>query len=173
MSRLPDLSSRPGRSAASALDTALAVAGALALAWSAGEAWSAQRALASARSADARLQRGAAAAAAAGRAQPPPAGREAEIGALALTLQAPPPGVFAALAQALPEEVRCERTTLDYGDELRVKLDVVARDAFAYDRFLDRLLRSERFRAVAPGPETRDGAVRSNVSLVFAPEGRP
>jgi len=148
---------------------ALVVAGALALAWSAGEAWSTGRALASARAAAERLSEESAA----DRGQSGLRGRDGEVGAFVLTLQAPPPGVFAALAQALPEDVRFERTAFAYGDELRVKLDVVARDAFAYDRFLDRLLRSEHFRSVTPGSETRDGAVRSTVSLVFAPEERP
>jgi hypothetical protein len=80
-----------------------------------------------------------------------------------LTLDAPPPRVLATLAQLMPADVRLASVTLQYGERLEVRMQVVARSATAYDAFLERLQSSPAFEGVLPGDENRDGEVRATV----------
>jgi len=84
-----------------------------------------------------------------------------------LTAEAPPHRVLSELAALLPPDVRLEDLSLVYGSELRVEALVVARRAAAYDILLERLVASPRFSEVNPGPESRDGELRSRVSARF------
>jgi hypothetical protein len=71
--------------------------------------------------------------------------------------------VLAALEPALSSDARLERITVDYGEHIAVSLDVVARGARDYDRFVERLAALPAFADVATGPENRDGEVRAQV----------
>jgi hypothetical protein len=84
-----------------------------------------------------------------------------------LTSEAPFPRVVAALAEVLPPDVRLERLGLAYGRELSVEMAVVARDPRAFDRLLDRLDAARRLRDVRPGPENREGEVRTTVRATW------
>jgi hypothetical protein len=85
--------------------------------------------------------------------------------------ETPPDRIVSALARALPEDARVERLTIDYGDAITLDMTVVARDASAWDRALDRLVRSGPFEEVIPGPERREGEIRVNLSARWAEEG--
>ena len=76
---------------------------------------------------------------------------------------APPARIVADVAAALPGDVRLERLAIDYERGGRLELGVVARSAAAWDRLLERLDRAPRIREVEPGPEARDGEVKSPV----------
>jgi len=76
---------------------------------------------------------------------------------------APPARIVADVAAALPPDVRLERLAIDYERGGRLELGVVARSASAWDRLLERLERAPRIREVEPGPEAREGEVRSAV----------
>ncbi len=90
-----------------------------------------------------------------------------------LGLLAPPSRVLADLEARLPRGVRFERIGLAYGADLRLELQVTAREARDYDRFLEQLEASPRFSELAPGPENRDGELRSSLGLRYVPEPRP
>jgi len=96
------------------------------------------------------------------------AGPEGTLGARAIwTLEAPPPRVVAALAAALPADVRLESLALRYGPELEVDMALTARSAAAYDSFLEALERSGAFAGIAPGNESRGDVVRASVRARF------
>jgi Tfp pilus assembly protein PilN len=76
---------------------------------------------------------------------------------------APPARIVADVAAALPPDVRLDRLAIDYERGGQLELGVVARSAPAWDRLLERLERAPRLREVEPGPEARDGEVRSAV----------
>lgn len=99
---------------------------------------------------------------------------EAELQAQArLGPLAPPPRVLAELEALLPRGVRFERIGLAYGPELRLELQVLARQPRDYDDFLGALEASPRFADVVPGSENRDGELRSSLALRYLPEARP
>jgi Tfp pilus assembly protein PilN len=75
--------------------------------------------------------------------------------------------VLAALATVLPADVRLDGLSLDYGGALHLQLQVVARDAAAYDLFLSRLEASPLFASVRLGEENREGEVRAVVKATF------
>jgi hypothetical protein len=82
--------------------------------------------------------------------------------------ETPPERIVAALAQALPDDARLERLSIDYGETLSLELQVVARDASAWDRTLERLMETGHLEEVIPGPERRDGEIRTSVSARWA-----
>ena len=159
-----DFSTRRRKRAGSAADLALLGAGVIAMAAAgaaAGSAWAdlrhARASLDEARRATAETEAKARALAGAG-------GPAGILGARAVwTLEAPPPRVVAAVAEAMPADVRLESLVLRYGAELDVEMAVIARTTSAYDGFLDALARSGSFSSVAPGNESRDQLVRAAV----------
>lgn len=76
---------------------------------------------------------------------------------------AEPARIVADVAAVLPADARLERLSIDYARGGAVELQVVARDASAWDRLLLRLEQAPQFREVEPGPEVRDAEVRSVV----------
>lgn len=96
-------------------------------------------------------------------------GGEGPLGRALLTSEAPFPRVVAEIAEALPPEVRLESINLVYGRELALEMNVVARDPRAFDRLLERLDSFPRLRDVRPGPENREGEVRTTVRAVWTP----
>jgi hypothetical protein len=76
---------------------------------------------------------------------------------------AAPARIVAGVADVLPRAARLERLSIDYGREVSLEMQVLARDASAWDRLLERLARDPQFCEVAPGPEDREGEVRSVV----------
>ena len=77
--------------------------------------------------------------------------------------EAPPARIVADVASALPSDVRLDRLVVDYTRGGDVEMLVVARDALAWDRLLERMERSPAFREIVPGPEAREAEVRSLV----------
>jgi hypothetical protein len=77
--------------------------------------------------------------------------------------EAPPERIVAVLAGLLPEDVRVERLTVAYDDEVSLDLQLVARDAGAWDEALARLAAAESLERVVPGPERREGEIRTTV----------
>jgi hypothetical protein len=94
-------------------------------------------------------------------------GGEGPLGQALLTTDAPFSRVLAELSQTLPPDARVERISLAYGRELALEMGVVARDPRAFDRLLERLDSSPRLRDVRPGPENREGEVRTTVRAVW------
>jgi hypothetical protein len=86
-----------------------------------------------------------------------------------LTVDAAPPRVVAALADALPGDVRLDAISLRYGEQVDIDLRVAARTPAAFDRFLDRLQRSPTFTAVLPGDEDRRGQMRTTIRGRYRP----
>jgi hypothetical protein len=158
-----DFSTRPQPPARSPLDLALVAAGLVVLAWSASCAHGSWR---DAREKRARVEEA--------RREltstrervslEAPSSTEAAFARQALlSLEATPPVVLAALAAVLPP---------DYGGVLQLRLQVVARDAAAYDLFLSRLEASPQFGSVSPGEENRDGEVRAVVTASWGSAAR-
>lgn len=85
--------------------------------------------------------------------------------------ESPPERIIAELARALPEAARVERLSIVYGDDISLELRVVARDATAWDRTLERLEETRFLEEVSPGPERREGEVRTTVSARWV--GKP
>ncbi len=96
-------------------------------------------------------------------------GNDGPLGQAVLTTEAPFPRLVAEIAEVLPSDVRLERIGLEYGRELAVEMNVVARDPRAFDRLLERLDSFPRLRDVRPGPENRAGEVRTTVRAVWRP----
>ncbi len=84
----------------------------------------------------------------------------------------PPDRIVAAIARALPEDVRVDHLTIDYGDVVALEMLLVARDAGAWDQALARLVEAGPFEDVVPGPERREGEIRVTVSARWAEERR-
>jgi hypothetical protein len=82
--------------------------------------------------------------------------------------EAPPERIVAELARALPDDARVERLSIVYGDEITLEMRVVARDPRAWDRTLERLAQAESLEEVSPGPERREGEVRTTVRARWA-----
>lgn len=85
---------------------------------------------------------------------------------------APPAAIVADVASLLPPDARLAGLSIDYARGGALQLRVVARDAAAWDLFLERLEGAPRLRDVEPGPETREGEVRSLVQARWT-GGRP
>jgi len=92
------------------------------------------------------------------------------LGRAAAAGEAPPERIVAAIARALPDDARIERLTIGYDDAISLEMRLVARDAAAWDRALDRLVRAGPFEEVIPGPEHREGEIRTTVSARWAGE---
>jgi hypothetical protein len=84
-----------------------------------------------------------------------------------LSREAPPAQVLAEVASQLPPDVRLEGIGLAYGRELAVEMHVVARNAAAFDRLFEKLKAVPRLRDVVPGPESREGEVRTTLRSVW------
>ncbi len=80
----------------------------------------------------------------------------------------PPALVVAEIASVLPDDVRLERLAIDYRRGGALELQVVARDAAAWDRLLQGLEQAPSIREVEPGPEARAAEVRSLVRARWA-----
>lgn len=76
---------------------------------------------------------------------------------------APPARIVSDLASVVPGDVRLERLSIDYARGGAVEMQVVARDAAAWDRLLARLEKAPWLAEVRPGPEEREAEVRSVV----------
>jgi len=84
-----------------------------------------------------------------------------------LNAEAPPAQVLAEVATQLPPDVRLEGISLTYGRELALEMRVVAKNPAAFDRLLEKLQSLPRLREVVPGPESREGEVRTTVRAVW------
>lgn len=160
MSRQPDFSSAPRPSRVPAFETVAVAVGLVVLVLAGGAAW---RARDEARVARARLddvRRQVETASARLRALDASA-RNGRPGLAAV--DAAPARIVADVATVLPGDARLERLSIDYAHGGAVELGVVARDAPAWDRLLERLEQAPQFREVEPGPEVRDAEVRSVV----------
>lgn len=166
-----DLSSSPRRRSSRA-DRLLALAGALACLLALASAVRARQEAARARGAlatvEAETERGEARLRALG---PSRDGGEAErlASRLASNADAPLPRVLADLASLMPGDVRLQTLQVSYGEDVSVEAQVEARSVAAWDAFLDRLEASSRFRALAPGPEAREGELRVTLRMLYAP----
>jgi hypothetical protein len=159
-----DFSTRRRARGAPPAELALLAAGVIALAVSGAAAGSAWADLRHARASLEEARRATAETDARARALTSESGTAGILGARAVwTLEAPPPRVVAALAQAMPGDVRLDSLALRYGTELDLEMAVIARSIPAYDAFLDALSKSGSFTSVAPGNETRDQVVRASV----------
>jgi hypothetical protein len=160
VSRQPDFSTAPRPSRVPAFESVAVAVGLVALILAGGVAW---RARDDARAARARLgdvRREVDAASA--RLRDLAAGARSGRPELA-AVDAEPARIVADVASVLPGDARLERLSIDYTHGGAVELEVVARDASAWDRLLERLERAPQFRDVEPGPEARDAEVRSLV----------
>jgi hypothetical protein len=141
--------------------TAVAIA-LLALAWAAHAAWTARAEAGAARAELSEVRREIDAARPRLRALEArsAAGVERRAQAAAAGL-APPSRIVDAVAAVLPSEARLERLSIDYGRGVSLEMQVVARQASAWDRLLDGLERAPEFADVEPGPEIREGELRT------------
>jgi Tfp pilus assembly protein PilN len=164
VSRQPDFSTAPrtGRLAWEALAVG---AGLVALVLAGGEAWRARQEAGQARARLAEVRREVQAASV--RLEALDARGRGATRALAAA-EAPPASIVAGVASVLPGDVRLERLAIDYAHGGALEMHVVARDAASWDRLLDRLERAPWLRDVQPGPEAREGEVRSLVRARWA-----
>jgi hypothetical protein len=86
--------------------------------------------------------------------------------------EAPPERIVAAIAQALPGDARLERLTIGYGEAISLEMLLVARHAAAWDRALARIVEAGPFEEVIPGPERREGEIRTTVRARWVEERR-
>ncbi len=86
--------------------------------------------------------------------------------------ESPPERIVAQLGRVLPEAARVERLSIVYGEEITLEMRVVARDAIAWDLTLERLEETRFLEEVSPGPEHRDGEVRTTVSARWVESSR-
>ncbi len=82
--------------------------------------------------------------------------------------EAPPARIVAEVASLLPDDARLERLAIDYKRGGLLEMLVVARDAAAWDRLLQRMEAAPRLRELEPGPEARAAEVRSLVRARWA-----
>jgi hypothetical protein len=160
VSRQPDFSTAPRPGRAPAFETVAVAIGLVALVLAGAAAW---RARDEARAARARVDevRRAVEAASARLLSLERSARRGRPGLPAV--DAEPARIVAEVAAVLPRDARLERLSIDYVHDGALGLDVVARDASAWDRLLEGLEQAPQFRQVEPGPEVRDGEVRSFV----------
>jgi Tfp pilus assembly protein PilN len=88
-----------------------------------------------------------------------------------LTAEAPPPRLVSELALLMPGETRLNGISLRYASGVEVEIQVAARNAAAYDAFLDRLEHSPLFTDVMPGEENREGEVRAIIRASYRGAG--
>jgi hypothetical protein len=86
--------------------------------------------------------------------------------------EAPPERIVATLARALPDDARVDRLGIVYGDEIALEMRVVARHAAAWDRTLAQLEETTSLQEVSPGPERREGEIRTTVRAQWATRAR-
>jgi len=171
-----DFSTQPRGRAGSLRDVLLVAAAGLAGLFAVREAWSARREVADARSVLSAVREETRSAEARIRAASPR--QSGTAGALLLsrvllTADAPPPRVLADLAVLLPADVRLLDFSLAYGERLDVDMRVEAKEAAAYDAFLERVQASPLFADLVPGAENRDGAVTATLHATYRPGGTP
>ena len=82
--------------------------------------------------------------------------------------EVPPERIVAELALALPDDARVERLSIVYGEGISLEMRVVARDPGAWDRTLERLDQAGSLEEVSPGPERREGEIRTTVRAGWA-----
>lgn len=173
MTRQPDFSTAVGPGGRRGWERLGVTAGLLALALTAGLAWRAREEARSAHERLATVRREAEGFAARLRALDGLSGASGRRLARAeAAREAEPPRIVAGVAAVLPADARLERLSIEYGPEISLEIQVVTRDAGAWDRLLDRLERAPQFRAVETGPEEREGEVRSVVRARWAGEPR-
>jgi hypothetical protein len=156
VSRQPDFASRPQARPLPRWEAAVLVIGALALFGAGALTWRTREQRDAARSRVADVRRELDQQAARVRALAQQGGRAASG-----RVPASPARVVAAVAAALPGDVRLERMRIDYGRAMALEMTVEARDAAGWDLLLERLERAPEFADVAPGPESREAEVRS------------
>lgn len=169
MREQPDFSTSPRPRRPPARELAAVVLALLALGFAAHTAWTTRREAAGAQDRLAAVQREIDTLQARIRA----VGVRAAAGGELLTRAAaagevPPERIVAELARALPDDARVERLSIVYGDEITLEMRVVARDPRAWDRTLERLAQAESFEEVSPGPERREGEVRTTIHALWA-----
>jgi len=159
VSRQPDFSTVPRPSRVPAFENVALVAGVVALVLAGGATWRARDEARAARTRVDDLRREVAAVSTRVRALD--ARNRSGMPGLS-AVDAEPARIVADVAAVLPGDARLERLSIDYAHGA-LELRVVARDASAWDRLLQRLERAPQFREIEPGPEVRDGEVRSVV----------
>jgi hypothetical protein len=97
--------------------------------------------------------------------------KSADLLVAASSVESSPARVIADLREILPEGVSITTYKIDYLPDAsaRVDLGVIARGPEAYDRFLSALSKSEHFRDIRPGSESRPGLVRATVTAIHRP----
>jgi Tfp pilus assembly protein PilN len=93
--------------------------------------------------------------------------RASEAGVLS-PADVPPALVVSEVASLLPGDVRLDRLSIDYRRGGTLEMQVVAKDAGAWDRLLQQLEAAPRLREVELGPEARAAEVRSVVQARWA-----
>jgi hypothetical protein len=165
----PDFSSHPRPRPPRARDVGLLLVGALALGLAARSAWVARRGVGAARERVAEAQQVLdSLASRIGPARDRSGAEAALVARAAGAAEAPPERIVAGLARVLPEDVRLERLTIDYGDTITLNMQVVARAPASWDLLLARLAESGSFENVIPGPERRPGEVRTSIAARWA-----
>jgi hypothetical protein len=94
--------------------------------------------------------------------------RGEDLARAAAVAEAPPERIVATLARALPDDARVEQLSIVYGNEISLEMRVVARSPAAWDRTLERLEETAALDEVSPGPEKREGEVRTTVRALWA-----
>jgi hypothetical protein len=97
--------------------------------------------------------------------------RSAPTAALAtqalLSTDAAPPRVLAELAALMPPDLKLDSLSLSYGEGIGMSMHVSAKNAGAYEAFLQRLEASPLFEEVVPGEEARDGGVAASIEMRY------
>ena len=97
--------------------------------------------------------------------------RSAPTAALAtqalLSTDAAPPRVLAELAALMPPDLKLDSLSLSYGEGIGMSMHVSAKNAGAYEAFLQRLEASALFEEVVPGEEARDGGVAASIEMRY------
>jgi hypothetical protein len=97
--------------------------------------------------------------------------RSAPTAALAtqalLSTDAAPPRVLADLAALMPPDLKLDSLSLSYGEGIGMSMHVSAKNAGAYEAFLQRLEASPLFEEVIPGEEARDGGVAASIEMRY------
>ena len=97
--------------------------------------------------------------------------RSAPTAALAtqalLSTDAAPPRVLAELAALMPPDLKLDSLSLSYGEGIGMSMRVSAKNAGAYEAFLQRLEASPLFEEVVPGEEARDGGVAASIEMRY------
>jgi hypothetical protein len=168
MKEQPDFSTRPRPRRPPTRDVVALVVGLLVLGFAVRSAWSARQEAHAARDRLAEVQREVGTLEARVRALGARSAGGELLTRAAAAGQAPPERIVATLARALPDDARVERLSIVYGDEISLQMRVVARDPAAWDRTLERLEQTTSLEEVSPGPERREGEIRSTIRAQWA-----